>query len=130
MDVSVPLLLHGDLEAAVQDLVERVDPVLHLPLAVRRQQVGALILHLQLESEPPDLVVLPPQAGRRLDKRKQGRGDKRKRGASRKTTCDFYKLWTIRNNSSGQDKNSEQRLFVMEIVFVFAKVCCYLILSD
>lgn len=72
MNVSVPLLLHGDLEAAVQDLVERVDPVLHLCLAVCGQQVGALILHLQLESKPPDLVVLRPQPKRRWEKEKSG----------------------------------------------------------
>ncbi len=68
MNVSIPLLLHGNLEAAVQDLVERVDPVLHLSFTVRSQQVGALILHLQLESKPPNLVVLPPQHRRRLDR--------------------------------------------------------------
>lgn len=70
MHVSIPLLLHGDLEAAVQDFVECVDPILHLHLAVRSQQVRALILHLQLEGEPPDLVVLQPRS--RLDKRKKG----------------------------------------------------------
>lgn len=73
MNVSVPLLLHGDLKAAVQDFVERVDPVLHLSFAVRSQQVGALILHLQLKSKPPNLVVLPPQARRRSDERKKKR---------------------------------------------------------
>lgn len=66
MTVSVPLLLHGDLKAAVQDLVQRVDPILHLPFAIGSQQVGALILHLQLESKPPDLVIL--QHGVRSDK--------------------------------------------------------------
>lgn len=34
MNVSVPLLLHGNLKAAVQNLVERVDPVLHLCFAI------------------------------------------------------------------------------------------------
>ena len=34
VNVSVPLLLHGNLKAAVQDLVECVDPILHLSLAV------------------------------------------------------------------------------------------------
>lgn len=71
MNVSIPLLLHGDLKAAVQDLVERVDPVLHLSLAVRGQQVGALILHLQLERKPPNLVVLQPRPGRRSDGRQK-----------------------------------------------------------
>lgn len=71
MNFSIPLLLHGDLKAAVQDLVERVDPVLHLSLAVRGQQVGALILHLQLEREPPNLVVLQPRPGRRSDERQK-----------------------------------------------------------
>ncbi len=76
MNVSIPLLLHGDLKAAVQDLVERVDPILHLPFAVRSQQVGALILHLKLESKPPNLVVLLPQPRRRLDNReKKEKGD-------------------------------------------------------
>lgn len=58
MNVSVPLLLHGHLEAVVEDLVQRVDPLVHLGLAVGRQQVGALVLHLQLKGEPPNLVVL------------------------------------------------------------------------
>lgn len=62
MNVSVPLLLHGDLKAAVQDLVERVYPILHLCLAVCSQQVRALILHFQLEGETPHLVVLQPQS--------------------------------------------------------------------
>lgn len=58
MNVSIPLLLHGDLKAAVEDLVEHVDPVLHLCFTFCSQQVGALILHLQLESKPPNFVVL------------------------------------------------------------------------
>lgn len=58
MGLPVPLVLHGDLEAAVEDFVEGVDPVLHLPLAVGRQQIRALILHLQLKGKPPDFGIL------------------------------------------------------------------------
>lgn len=78
MNVSIPLLLHGNLKAAVQDLFERVDPILHLSFTVSGQQVGALILHLQLESKPPNLVALPPQRRRRLDKirKEEKRGEK------------------------------------------------------
>lgn len=61
MNVSIPLLLHGNLKAAVQDFVERVDPILHLCFTVCGQQVGALILHLQLKRESPNLVVLQRQ---------------------------------------------------------------------
>ena len=68
MDVPVPLLLHGDLEAAVEDLVESADPVLHLSLAVGSQQVRALVLHLQLKGKAPHLVILQTdtQRGRKL----------------------------------------------------------------
>lgn len=58
MQVSVPLLLHGLFEAAVQDLVERADPLLHLRLALCSQQERALILHLQLKGEPAHFAVL------------------------------------------------------------------------
>ena len=58
MQVSVPLLLHGLLEAAVEDLVEGADPLVHLCLAVRSQQERALILHLQLKGKPAHFAVL------------------------------------------------------------------------
>lgn len=58
MQVSVPLLLHGLLKAAVENLVEGADPLLHLRLAVRSQQERALILHLQLEGKPTHFAVL------------------------------------------------------------------------
>ncbi len=58
MQVSVPLLLHGLLEAAVEDFVEGADPLVHLCLAVCRQQERALILHLQLKGKPANFAVL------------------------------------------------------------------------
>lgn len=58
VQVPVPLLLHGLLEAAVENLVEDGDPLLHLSLAVGSQQVRALVLHLQLEGKAPHLAVL------------------------------------------------------------------------
>lgn len=58
MQVSIPLLLHGLLEAAVENLVEGADPLLHLRLAVRSQQERALILHLQFEGKPTHFAVL------------------------------------------------------------------------
>ena len=58
MKVSIPLLLHGELKAGVQDLVECADPVVHLALAVCGQQVRALILHLQLERKATNFVIL------------------------------------------------------------------------
>lgn len=58
MQLSVPALLHGLFKAAVQDLVEGSDPVVHLALVVCRQQVRAFILHLQLEGKAPHLTVL------------------------------------------------------------------------
>jgi len=58
VQVSVPLLLHGLLKAAVEDLVEGADPLLHLRFAVRGQKKGALVLHLQLKSEPAHFDVL------------------------------------------------------------------------
>lgn len=61
VQLSVPWLLHGQLEAAVQDFVEDVDPVVHLGLAVGSQQVRALILHLQLEGKAPHFTVLHTQ---------------------------------------------------------------------
>lgn len=61
MQVSVPLLLHGLLEAAVEDLVERADPLLHLRLTVSGQEERALVLHLQLEGEAAHFAVLKLQ---------------------------------------------------------------------
>lgn len=69
VNVSIPLLLHGDFKAAVQDLIERADPVLHLRLAVCSQQVGALILHLKLESKPSNFVVLQRHRGKKNGKK-------------------------------------------------------------
>lgn len=66
MQVSVPLLLHGLLEAAVEDLVEGADPFLHLTLTVGSQQVRALVLHLQLEGKPPQFAVLGEHGYREL----------------------------------------------------------------
>lgn len=77
VQVPVPLLLHGLLEAAVEDLVEDGDPLLHLGLAVGSQQVRALVLHLQLEGEAPHLAVL---RSRRTEKKIEiwTAGEKRK----------------------------------------------------
>lgn len=58
MQVSVPLLLHGLFEAAVEDLVEGADPLLHLCVTVCSQQEGAFILHLQLKGEAAHFAVL------------------------------------------------------------------------
>lgn len=58
VQVPVPLLLHGLFEAAVEDLVEDGDPLLHLCFTVCSQQVCALILHLQLEGEPAHFAIL------------------------------------------------------------------------
>lgn len=58
VQVPIPLLLHGLFEAAVEDLVEDGDPLLHLCFAVCSQQVRALILHLQLEGKPAHFAVL------------------------------------------------------------------------
>lgn len=71
VNVSISLLLHGDFKATVQDLIECVDPFLHLRLAVCSQQVGALILHLKLESKPSNLVVLQRRHGGGGIKRKE-----------------------------------------------------------
>lgn len=58
MQVHIPLLLHGLFKAAVQNLVEGADPLLHLCLTVCSQKERALILHLQLEGEPTHFAVL------------------------------------------------------------------------
>lgn len=58
MKVSVPLLLHSLFKAAVENLVEGTDPLLHLGFTVRSQQEGALILHLQLKGKPTHFAVL------------------------------------------------------------------------
>lgn len=58
VQVSVPLLLHGLLKAAVEDLVKCADPLVHLGFTVCSQQERALILHLQLEGKPAHLAVL------------------------------------------------------------------------
>lgn len=58
MQVSVPLVLHGQLKTAVEDPVEGADPVLHLALGVCGQNIAALVLHLQLERKPPHTIVL------------------------------------------------------------------------
>lgn len=58
MQVSVPLLLHGLFKAAVENLVEGADPLLHLCFAVCSQQERALILHLQLKGKPTHFAVL------------------------------------------------------------------------
>lgn len=58
VQVSVPLLLHGLFEAAVENLVEGSYPLLHFHFAVGRQQERALVLHLQLEGKPTHFAVL------------------------------------------------------------------------
>lgn len=102
MNVSIPLLLHGNLKAAVQDFVECVDPILHLSFTVCSQQVGALILHLQLKCKSPNLVVLQGQHKRGLEKTRKG-------GTGRQT-LKIRILW--------KTKKVEQRLFVIEKLVV------------
>lgn len=58
VQVSVPLLLHGLFKAAVENLVEGADPLLHLRFTVCSQQEGAFILHLQLEGKATHFAVL------------------------------------------------------------------------
>lgn len=58
MQVPVPLLLHGLLKAAVENLVKCADPLIHLRFTVCSQQECALILHLQLEGKPAHFAVL------------------------------------------------------------------------
>lgn len=100
VNVSVPLLLHGHLEAVVQDLVECVDPVVHLGLAVGRQQVRALILHLQLEGKAPHLVVLQLRKG--LEKHDQ--------------------LSCQRSRTNNENKRKSKRR-LLPVADSFAKVC-------
>lgn len=54
----VPFLLHGLFKAAVEDLIEGADPLLHLRFAVCSQQERALVLHLQLKGKPAHFAVL------------------------------------------------------------------------
>lgn len=66
VQVSVSLLLHGLFEAAVEDLVEGADPLVHLCLAVCGQQERALILHLELKGKATHFAVLKEHKGQTL----------------------------------------------------------------
>lgn len=67
MWLSIPLLLHGELEAAVKYFVQRVDPLLHLTFRVGGQQIRTLILHLQFKCKSAHLIILHRERQERLE---------------------------------------------------------------
>lgn len=62
IQIAVPFLLHGLFKAAVKNLVQDADPLLHFSFAVGSQQERALILHLQLKRKPTHFAILKEHA--------------------------------------------------------------------